>query len=276
MPKQPSLEAKSLATTFLHELWSGLRPHAEQTLEHLQQRGTDEQVLQTKLALALLREAENLSVELVRRPETLEIAEANIMRSTRRLDLPSISSGEPPTTIPVKYSTVTATVERKPKAKRLPRDPNNALAQVLVELTEMFRDSQREVLTVLQEISVSYPDRPGEIGHLSEIEAGLMGIQTRTVGMTEKATWWNQQRRRIWTWNLAGFESSQAASGAVVVRSTVQYGREDTDAEVRLHDLSFDHDALGTGMLGLLGDRDHVGAIEPFVRLVEKKLGKRE
>lgn len=275
MPKHPSPEAIQAADDFLHELWEGLKPQVDETLATLERIGEAPQILQATVAQTLLPKWDDLSRILLRDPRRVMLRELDITRAERALVLPSLAQDEQSTTLPVRYSTVTALADRIPEGTRLPSDSRRSAPQVRAQLTEMFSDSQRTLLRVLQGMSESQAEAsPRARDQLSEAEAGVLGVMVREFALTGKGTWWNVDERRVWTWDLTRLRVIVPASGMTVVRSEVQYGKDESAVQQYLHRASFDHEALDAGVAGILGNPGDPGAIETLVRLVQRKLSK--
>lgn len=276
MPKQPRPEAIDAAATFLHELWDGVRPQIEQVHDEPQESGDSERPLQTIVALELVTKWDRLTQQVVRDPKRLQLKEPDILRAERALILPPLSPDESETVMPVRYSTVTVLVDQIPQGISLPLNPQRASPQVRVALTEMFRDSQRDVRNALEGILASQSEASSltASSRLSDAEAGLLGVLAREFALTGKATFFNAREHRVWTWDLGELTVGVPISGMTVVRSGVRYGKGKDEVTRFLHPLSFDHEALDAGVLGLLGNPGEPGAIETLVRLVQKKLSK--
>lgn len=275
MPKQPSPEAIKEADAFLHELWEGFRPHIDETIASLERVGDAEQILQVTVAQSLVSKWDDLSRVLVRDPRKLSLRELDITRAERALVLPSLAQDEPSTTVSVRYSTVSALGDRIPEGTRLPHDSRRPAPQVRAQMTEMFSDAQRMVLNVLQGMAESQAEASPRVrDQLSEAEAGMLGVMAREFALTGKATWWNTDERRVWTWDLARLRVIVPVSGMTVVRSEVQYGKGEGEVQRYLHGASFNHETLDVAVAGLLGKPGDPGAIETLLRLVQKKLSK--
>lgn len=213
-----------------------------------------------------------LSERMIQDPKSLTLRSCGMTRSEKLVvtNLPDGGGGK--LSLETKYSIIGAIFDGKPDHYRFSQSPEEGAPQLEVHLNELYNSSRAEILSAIAGTRGSQSDvgltssaerNAGMVNDL-EMEAFLEGkIAARKLSLMGKTTWYDLRSQMIRTWDLAGFEVTQAIASGICpidVKQRIKLGR--LDDQTGIHPAAYNHSLLEIAAPALFV------AVEPFAKRV--------
>lgn len=262
------------AGEFFGLLWNGVSESLETEISGINPELHPDSFREANVARAKVAGWKELSQRIIRDPKSLTLRSCDVARSERDIATNLADGSGGTLSFSVKYSVIGVIADGKPERHRFPQSPEEGVPQLQVHLSELYRNSEREILAVMTGTRESQIDRgftaPAErvAGSTDGLEAEIFfsgQIAARKLSLMGKTTWYDLRNQAMRTWDLAGFEIIEAIASGVCptnVNQRIKLGR--LDDQTGIHPAAYDHSLLKIAAPALFA------AVEPFAKRVTR------
>jgi hypothetical protein len=262
------------AGEFIGLLWEGVSESLGTKISGINLELHPDSFREANVATTKIAGWKELSQRMIRDPKSLTLRSCDVARSERNIATNLVDGSGGTLSFSVKYSVIGVIADGKPERHRFPQSPEEGVPQLEVHLSELYRNSEREILAAMAGMRESQTDRgftasaERVAGSTDGLEAEIFfsgQIAARKLSLMGKTTWYDLRNQAMRTWNLAGFEITEAMASGVCpidVKQRIKLGR--LDDQTKIHPAAYDHSFLKIAAPALFA------AVEPFARRVAR------
>ena len=262
------------AGEFFGLLWNGVSEGLVAEISGINPQFHPDSFREANVARGKVAGWRELSQRMIQDPKSLTLRSCDVARFERDVATNLADGSGGTLSFKVNYSVIGVIADGKPERHRFPQSPEEGVPQLEVHLSELYRNSEREILAAMAGIRESQADRgltasaERVAGSVDGLEAEMFfsgQIAARKLSLMGKTTWYDLRHQAMRTWDLAGFEVTQALASGVCpidVRQRIEFGR--LDDQTGIHPAAYDHNLLETATPALFA------AVEPFAKRVTR------
>lgn len=262
------------AGEFFGLLWNGVSESLEAQISGINPELRPDSFREANVAKAKVAGWKELSQRMIQDPKSLTLRSCDVARSERDIATNLADGSGGTLSFSVKYSVIGVIADGKPERYRFPQSPEEGVPQLEVHLSELYRNSEREILAAMAGMRESQTDRgftasaERVAGSADGLEAEIFfsgQIAARKFSLMGKTTWYDLRNQTIRTWDLAGFEIIEAMASGVCptnVKQRIKLGR--LDDQTVIHPAAYDHSLLEIATPALFT------TVEPFAKRVAR------